>query len=134
MNLNELKLSLIQSKTQIIVFGKDGPILNSCESMERIGSFVNSSLYDMDPLFKSMERQIKAMGISDQPIFIPCVEFDFLGRKGFFDFQLSVHPDYPDLRVWLVVDNSPVYKYYQKIQQQRNELLLEKETRGNQFG
>lgn len=134
MNLNELKLDLIKPKTQVIVFGKEGAILKSCQSMEDMSSFVNSSIYDMDPLFKSMERLIQGMKPSSEPIFIPCVEFDFFGRKGFFDFQISVHPDFPDMRAWLAVDNSSVYRYYQKIQQQRNELLMEKERRNLKAG
>ncbi|MEM6801829.1 MAG: hypothetical protein AAF696_10535 [Bacteroidota bacterium] len=134
MNLDELKLDLIKPKTQVIVFGKDGAILKSCHSMEDMSSFVNSSIYDMDPLFKSMERLIQAMRPNSEPIFIPCVEFDFFGRKGYFDFQISVHPDFPDLRAWLAVDNSSVYRYYQKIQQQRNELLMEKERRNLKAG
>ena len=134
MNLDELKLSLIQPKTQVIVFGKDGPMLNSCQSMEDMSSFINSSLYDLDPLFKSMERLIEGMHAKSEPIFIPCVEFDYFGRKGFFDFQISVHPDFPELRAWLAIDNSSVYRYYQKIQQQRNELLMEKETRSKKAG
>lgn len=134
MNLKELKLNLIESKTQVIVFGSDGLIKSSCQSMENIAPFVNSSLYDLDPLFKSMEMLIKDMEPDSDPIFIPCVEFDFVGRKGFFDFQISVHPESPELRAWLIIDNSSVYKYYQKIQQQRNELLMEKETRSNGFG
>lgn len=134
MNLKELKLNLIESKTQVIVFGKDGAILNSCHSMENVNPFINSSLYDLDPLFKSMELLIKEMTFKSEPVFLPCVEFDFLGRKGFFDFQISVISESEDLRAWLIVDNSSVYKYYQKIQQQRNELLMEKESRKNGFG
>ena len=102
--------------------------------MESIAPFINSSLYDLDPLFQSMETQIKNLHSSSAPIFIPCVEFDFMGRKGFYDFQISIHPENPELRAWLVVDNTSVYKYYQKIQQQRNELLMEKETRSRGFG
>jgi len=134
MNLKELKLSLIESKTQVIVFGKDGTILDSCQSMVNIAPFIKSSLYDMDPLFKSMEFQIRNLDTSPEDIFIPCVEFDFIGRKGFYDFQICVHPDSPQLRAWLIIDNSAVYKYYQKIQQQRNELLIEKELKNKGFG
>lgn len=129
MNLRELKLHLLGRFAQIIVFKRDGEMVDSCDSLVRLHPQMGASAYETFPLLGSMREVIAAHKSPAKPICIPCVEFSYQDRSGVFDFSFHAHPEASDLIVWVWVDQTEIYEYLRRVQQERNMLLVEKEDR-----
>lgn len=125
MNLNQLKAQLLDPSAQIILFRKDGMLVDSCESLTELEAWKEQSLYDLVPLLKSMEMAFEHIG--EEVIDLPCVDFNLNQRHGYYDFTFQQHPEDPELIIWLIKDQTRIYRYYLAIQQERNLLRLEKE-------
>ncbi len=123
MTLTELKTHMLDDSAQVIVFRKsDGRVINSCNRLSNVEAWKGRSLYDFVPLIKSMEMVWNHM--EDETVDLPCVDFILEQRQGYYDFLFRLHPEHPELIVWLIKDQTRIYRYYQGIQQQRNEMLL----------
>ena len=131
MNLKDLKYQYLQHRAQVIVFHKEGTILNSCHALVDIKTLVNSSAYTLFPLVQGMKEVFKTLKASSAPISLPAVDFSLQGRAGFYDMEFRTHPDDSTIILWFLLDNTPLYSYFQQIQQERNLLLIEKEDREN---
>jgi hypothetical protein len=127
MTLRDLKASLLDPQAQVVLFRREGLLVDSCHSIARLDAWEGRSLYELVPLLRSMKMVFHSLGSATMDL--PCVEFDLEGVKGFFDFQFMAHPEDPGLLVWLIRDQTRVYRYYQGIQQERNLLRLEQEYR-----
>lgn len=131
MNLRELKFKYLQHRAQVIVFHLDGNILASCHALADVKTILSRSVYQLFPLVQSLEDEFNKLKTSSQPISLPAVDFSLLGKQGFYDMEFRLHPDEPSLILWFLWDNTPLYAYFQQIQQERNLLLIEKEDREN---
>ncbi len=126
MNLRELK-SLLLVDTQLIVFRKSGIMLESCHSLTNLQPWIGHSLYESIPLLRSMRMVLEHLSV--ETIDIPSVDFVLGQRQGYYDFRFSLHPEDPDLILWLIKDQTRIYQSYAGIQQERNVLRMEKEYR-----
>ena len=131
MNLKELKLQLLDSHSQLVLFERAGAYIDSCNSLKDLSYLKGRSVFDEFPELEGLQKAILGLSPMDKPISLPAVDFQFNGDRGFFDFEIYAHPDNPDLAMWLLLDQTPLYRYFQEIQQQRNLLLIEKEDRKN---
>lgn len=123
MNLPELKSRMLDDSAQIVVFRKeDGLMVDSCHKLSDVSGWQGQSLYDLIPLLKSMAMVWANIG--EEVVDIPCVDFVLEQRQGYYDFVFRRHPDNPDLILWLIKDQTRIYRYYQGIQQERNEMRL----------
>lgn len=128
MNLSELKASLLDRETQLILFRRDGTFVASDQALSDLQEWKGKSLYDLVPLLQSLAPALQHISGSDV-IELPCVDFDFPGYCGYFDFAFQPHPEDADCLLWLIKDQTKMYRYYARVQQERNELRLEKEYR-----
>ena len=130
MNLRELKLRMVERFTQVVVFHKiSGKLIDSCDSLARLEAHIGASVYDLFPLVGSMQEVFARNKSAAKAVCIPCVEFSFPGCAGMFDFTFHIHPQQDELLVWTWVDQTEIYEYLRKVQQERNILLVEKEDR-----
>lgn len=129
MNLRELKLHVLERYAQVVVFKRTGEIVDSCDSLAVLDAQIGASAYDVFPLLGSMKEVLAHHQSAAKPICIPCVEFSYPGCSGIFDFAFHVHPEDEALLVWAWVDQTEIYEYLRKVQQERNMLLVEKEDR-----
>ena len=129
MKPRELKLHLLDKLAQVVVFDREGKILESCHSLINFGGLIGKSAYDTFPILGSMREVIRSLAVAGKPMSIPRVELAFRGLTGVFDFELYVHPDNDDWVIWFLIDQTQIYEYLRKIQQERNILLVEKEDR-----
>ena len=127
MKISELKLEVLNQLAQVIVFERTGRILDSCHGLVDITSIVGQSAYKVFSLLGSIKEVLTDLSSDAPPIKLPAVEFSLLDKKGYFDFQLFAHPKKENLLVWVLIDNTPLYEYFAKIQTERNLLRLEKE-------
>jgi len=131
MNINALKLRYTGQFLQAVIFHKSGGYITSCNSLTDTQHWVGTNLYDTFPLLGSMQETIQRHESSGKPITLPMVEMAIEKINGVFDFDIFVHPQNPDLRVWMIMNSTTVYKYLQEIQQERNVLRMEIEDLKN---
>lgn len=125
MTLRELKYQMLNETAQVIVFHKEGRMVETCHSLSNIESWEGENIYEIMPLLKSMRIAFEHIG--NDIIDLPCVDFILQQRHGYYDFTFRAHPENPDHIVWIIKDQTRIYRYYQAIQQERNLLRLEKE-------
>ncbi|MEL6676802.1 MAG: hypothetical protein AAFR61_31625 [Bacteroidota bacterium] len=135
MNLKALKCTLTSSLAQIILIDREGTLLGSCHSVADLRKIEGLSAYAHFPLLIGMQQAFEELKTPSEKAQLPMVEFSLGERKGFFDFEFSIHPENPDQIIWLIKDRTDVYTLLQQIQQERNLLLIEKEDlkNGRQF-
>ncbi|MEO0472705.1 MAG: hypothetical protein AAF206_24025 [Bacteroidota bacterium] len=131
MRLLDLKGEYMRQKAQIMLFDRKGVLLESCHALADVKPMLGQSVYELFPIIDSMQSVIWEQNKDADPIRIPAVDFSLNQRKGYFDFELFPHPEQEDQAVWILIDQTRVYKYFQKVQQQRNVMLVEKEYREN---
>lgn len=129
MKLSSLKYQLLDQKSQIIRFHKSGELLESCHSLVDLRSSMGRSVYDKWPVLEGIRDTMQGLGQLLPHFRLPAIEFALPDLNGIFDFEFSPHPEYDDQVLWLMLDQSRIYRYFQRIQQERNVLLLEKEYR-----
>lgn len=129
MNLKELKLYMLRGRIQVVLFHVDGILLDSCDGLSELSKLKGKSLYEFSPLLYSMKDQVRKLKAQEAAIHIPAVEYDFPDREGVFDFDFKAHPQEKDQRLWFIHDLTDYYHRMQRIQQERNMLLVEKQQR-----
>ena len=88
---------------------------------------MGESVFERYPILQSLQSVLENLQPSDGPVHLPGVDFSFEGRWGYYDFELFAHPTEADQLVWVLLDNSALYKYFRPIQQERNELRAQHE-------
>jgi hypothetical protein len=129
MKLKDLKYRLLDQRAQIIVFHKSGELLDSCHSLVNLEASIGRSVYDKWPVLEGVRATMETLGTLEPYYRLPAVEFALPDLNGIFDFEFYPHPEEPQQVLWLMLDQSRIYRYFQRIQQERNVLLLEKEYR-----
>lgn len=129
MNLKELKLRLLDHSAQVVVFDRQGQFVSSCHSLSDLSALEGTNVYAHFPLLAAMQETFEGLTQAALPVSLPAVEFLLMSRPGVFDFEFYAHPSDSNLLVWLLKDNTRLYRYLQEIQQERNELILRQETR-----
>ncbi len=129
MKLRDLKNQLLDQRAQILLFRKTGELLDSCHSLVNLEASIGRSVYDKWPVLEGIRDTVQELGIFLPHFRLPAVEFALPDLNGIFDFEFYPHPEEADQILWLMLDQSRIYRYFQRIQQERNVLLLEKEYR-----
>lgn len=124
MHLNELKLSFFKHHTQITVFDLRGKILDSCHSLFDLSGSLHGSIYELDPVLASLSEPIVHLQAGQCPIMLPCVANHLDTRELFLDYYIYSHPENPELRLCMLIDQTAIYLQLREVQQERNELLL----------
>ena len=127
MNLNELKSQRMNEKAQILLFKREGILVDSCHSLVDLSSSFGRSVFDQWPVLESIRPILSDIGESMDFFRLPAIEFALDGLNGIYDFEFFPHPEDPELLQLLIMDQTRIYRYFQRIQQERNVLLLEKE-------
>ncbi|MFK7924514.1 MAG: hypothetical protein AB8H47_21335 [Bacteroidia bacterium] len=129
MKLKDLKCQLLDHQHQIIIFDLQGTILDSCNAIVDLNQISGDSIFDKWPVLESIRPALTNLADLEIPLRLPAVELSLPTLKGIFDFEFSIHPENPAHIIWMMIDQTKIYRYFRRIQQERNMLLLEKEYR-----
>ncbi len=116
---------------QIIIFERSGLYEDSCNTFFETGMWEGQSLYSVEPWLGSMEPIFREMKRDQSPVFIPTVERSIKDQRRYFDYHVYIHPEDDGYLLWLLMDLTDTYERFRKIQQERNELLLQLESLSN---
>ena len=120
---------MLKGRIQLVLFHVDGTLLDSCDGLSNLSSLKGKSLYEFSPLLYSIKGQLFRLKKQETAIHLPAVEYDFPDREGVFDFDFKAHPQEKDQRLWFIHDLTDYYLRMQRIQQERNMLLVEKQQK-----
>lgn len=129
MNIYDYKAAYLNNVCQIIRFNVEGQILESCNTLFSCQQLLATNIYDTFPLLDSMRDTIEAMAAGESPMVFRCVEMEIDQREWLLDISISVQPDTPNERVYLLLmtDNTEHYMQLRVLQQQRNQSVISQE-------
>ncbi|MCI4670986.1 MAG: hypothetical protein MRZ79_22810 [Bacteroidia bacterium] len=125
MEIDKLKVRYANRFLQVIIFHENGLFHSSCNSLVDTRLWDGSNLYEKFPILSSLKDPVRLLDQAAMPISLPAVDMDMEGFTGIFDLDIFAHPDIDEYRVWMIRDNTDLYKYLQEIQQERNVLRME---------
>jgi len=129
MSPKDLKYQFLNRYHQVVIFDLEGNLLDSCNSMIDLQKLPTQNVFDQWPVLESIREALTQLEELEIPFRLPAVELSLPELKGIFDFEFSAHPDQEGHIVWLLIDQTRIYRYFRRVQQERNMLLLEKEYR-----
>ncbi len=127
MNLNELKLSILNQYAQLVVFDRSGTIVDSCNSLVDLSAAIGRSAYDLFPFIDSIQHDLHVLDTGSENLTYWGVESSIYGLDGFFDFEVAIHESADDCYLWLIQERSEFYRTYQEVQGERNLLRMQQE-------
>ncbi|MEL6651044.1 MAG: hypothetical protein AAFQ87_09615 [Bacteroidota bacterium] len=131
MKPRDLKQQLLNARHQVVIFDLEGQIIESCDTIVSVETWPSANVFDQWPVLEGIRHILPELSNLEIPFRLPAVELSSFGLEGIFDFEFTIHPEHPEQIVWLMCDQSKIYRYFRRVQQERNMLLLEKEYRQN---
>ncbi len=115
MDLKELKYREANKNTQVVLFNKNGDILESDDTLAKV-SGTDFNVFS-DTIFCGMEDSLEDLGINES-LDLDCINTDFSGKTSHYDFSLvKLKED----QIGLVVhDYGKQYEKIFELQQERN--------------
>lgn len=120
-NLDLIKLDLIASRCQVVIFNPEGSVLDSCNTLLEVHS--ETSVYDQFDFLKSLEEVLPSLPQGEK------LEFEMVEwneqREGLF--SISFQKTERDELQWITIDKTRDQEGIAKVQQQRNESAINEE-------
>lgn len=121
MNIDSLKLEYLAHKIQIVSFGKDGNLLETCNSIINLSTKTN--LFDQIIFLEGVKESLVGLTLEDSLDF-NCISNPF-GNDCAYDFTFELEDN--DTIIWYISDYTPQYNKLRDLQQGRNENVIRKE-------
>lgn len=120
-NLDLIKLDLIASRCQVVIFNPEGSVLDSCNTLLEVHS--ETSVYDQFDFLKSLEEVLPSLPQGEK------LEFEMVEwneqREGLF--SINFQKTERDELQWITIDKTRDQEGIAKVQQQRNESAINEE-------
>ncbi|OEK06955.1 hybrid sensor histidine kinase/response regulator [Roseivirga misakiensis] len=119
--IDEIKLGLVQNKSQVVIFHTDGQVQKSCNTLFNVNSA--SSIYNQFDFLKSLEELIPTLPLAER-LHFGAVEWE---EQVNGLFSISLERVQPETVHWVIQDKTEGKSETQKIQQERNEATINEE-------
>lgn len=127
MKPHELKNQLLNDLSQVVIFDKTGKILDSCHTLSDFKHLIGNNAFQTFPFLLSVRESLDLLTKESPSQSYVGVEMDEYGLDGYYDLDLRIHPYHDNEYVWLIVDQTQIYRYFREIQSERNKLRMEME-------
>lgn len=127
MKPNELKNQLLNDSSQVVIFDKAGKILDSCHTLSDFKHLIGNNAFDTFPFLLTVRDSLDLLSQASPSQSYVGVEMQEYGLDGYYDLEMRLHPYHEDEYVWLIIDQTQVYRYFREIQSERNKLRMEME-------
>jgi|GEM_PF-994254 len=129
-SLEEYKFDRIKQSAQFLLIDTEGKLVDSCDSLFDTSKKAEEVKYWM-PLLESIVDQILTLELDSPELFLPKIQAPMQELKGFYDFSFSkIEKNDQELILWIIYNNTKIYKDFFSYQQNRNELVLKNQRIG----
>lgn len=127
--LEQAKISFLPSHLQFSILDDNGILLDTSNSILDLSVYINQSVFEFSPFLESIYPELVKLKEGESLVY-PRVEKVFPDEdKKIYEFYF--YRFFPDenttLLVWVIESREEDYKHLSKIQQERNQLMIEKE-------
>ena len=123
--LNKYQLNHLSHNTQFILFSIEGKLLESCDSLFPTSVLRDQVVFEWFPFLEGIANVLQMME-SGQEMLFQKVQKPSASLSGAYDFKV-IHPHTEtDALLLIITDYTEIYHQYQALQQQFNELYIEK--------
>lgn len=122
MDLQNIKSDHFKDRIQIVIFEESGRIKESCNTLFSLNAS-NENLFTKDVFFESIVDTVQSIKRGDI-LDYPCIGPNLMGRDGYYDLSFKKHDSYFELAI---TDLTRYYNFIVPIQQERNDLDIQKE-------
>jgi len=124
--LNKYQLTHLSRNTQFILFDIHGNLLESCNSLFPTQDIRKQIVYEWFPFLEGIADALQMMKPGQEMLF-QRVQKPSAQLPGAYDFNIARPITNPDTLLLIIADHSEAYRQYQALQQQFNELYIEKQ-------
>lgn len=117
MNLKDIKYGPFDSFSQVIVFDREGKILQSDDTIVTV-SGTSQNIFQ-DSFLSGMEAMVHELKAED-PLVFECVNTDLFGKTSHFDLIIKPISESRDQLAMIIYDFGPQYDRIFELQQERN--------------
>lgn len=130
MSINEYKLAFAQRSLQVVLLNQQGVPVESCNTFINLHEYQQKqqSLFEVFPFLDSIKNNLLDLFLNGNEICFPRVEFNHNQKNWFLDNTFCLSPSQPNLIVWILGCLDSDRRYLREIQQERNELVAQKNT------
>lgn len=125
--LTKYQLTHLSRNTQFVLFDTEGKLLESCDSLFKTQSLDNKAIFEWFPFLEGISDVLQMMEFGQEMLFQK-VQKPWEKLPGVYDFQVIRQPAPEQNTLLLIItDYTQMYRNYQALQQQFNELYIEKQ-------
>lgn len=129
-SIERFKFDQIKNSAQFILLNDAGKLVGSCNSLFDTTN-KSPEVQDWMPLLESIFNQILILELDSPELFLPKIQAPMRELRGFYDFSFSkIEWENEQLLLWVIYDNTKIYKDFFSYQQNRNELVLKNQRIG----
>lgn len=121
------QLTHLSRNTQFVLFDIEGKLLESCDSLFKTPSFDDKAVFEWFPFLEGIADVLQTMDPGQEMLF-QRVQKPSTKLSGAYDFLIIRQPTPEENTLLLIItDYTQMYRKYQALQQQFNELYIEKQ-------
>jgi len=124
--LNKYQLTHLSRSTQFVLFNIEGKLLESCNSLFQTSTLGDQTVFEWFPFLEAITDVIRMLDLGEEVLFQRIQKPSAL-MPGAYDFKVIRPITEVDTLLMIIVDHTEMYRQYQALQQQFNELYIEKQ-------
>jgi len=129
-SLEHYKFDRIKKSAQFILIDNNGGLIDSCNSIFDTSN-KSQEIKEWMPLMESIISQVLLLELDSPELFLPKIQAPMKELRGFYDFSfIKTELKGQELILWIIYDNTKIYKDFFSYQQNRNELVLKNQRIG----
>jgi len=126
--LNKYQLTHLSRNTQFILFNLQGKLLESCDSLFSTKALRHKIVFEWFPFLESVSYALQMMEPGQEMLF-QRLQKPAIQLLGAYDFKIVRPLTEQNMFLLTIMDYTQMYRQYQDLQQQYNELYIEKQSR-----
>jgi len=124
--LNKYQLTHLSHSTQFVLFNMEGKLLESCDSLFPTSTLRDQAIFEWFPFLEGIADVLRVLE-PGQEILFQRIQKPSALMSGAYDFKVIRPITEVDTLLLIIIDYTEMYRQYQALQQQFNELYIEKQ-------
>lgn len=124
--LSKYQLTHLSHNTQFVLFSIEGKLLESCDSLFPTSALSDQVVFEWFPFLEGIADVLQTMEPGQEMLF-ERVQKPSASLSGAYNFKIVRPHTETDALLLIIMDYTEMYRQYQALQQQFNELYIEKQ-------